>query len=526
MKNFLIIPMDDRPCTYNFPKQLGEMYGANIIMPSKLAMGNLERVADIKKIQALIQAKLREIQGIIISSDTLIYGGLIPSRRVSETFEELAKNLLILKEIKKTNPNIPIYVCSTIMRISNSNENQEEKTYWNKYGELIHKYSYMVDQFSITTDHEYDQYIDKLILDPMSHENDVMEVFNQIPKEILRDYIEGRFRNFKINKLLLKWVKEGIIDYLVICADDSSEKGFNVIEKRLLNRTLDKVSGLKEKVCIYPGTDEAISLLLGKMINKKENFIPKFYAKYSKGTRGSFTVTMYEGVPLKETLSNQIKAIGGTLVHSEASADIILYFHTPSEEQEDQYLNAIFKKETKVIPEEIIEADIQNIKKDIDSSKLVLIDIAYANGANHDFMTKLSQTVDIKKLLSFSSWNTTGNSIGTALAHSCIRSITKNRHIKIFEELHYTFLLERFLDDWFYQGFARLEFVRNGKYPFNQEELEKLKEMVEHLSKTFLKLQKGSTLTRNLILEKAELNSVSFPWKRIFEVDISCSVKL
>ena len=55
--NIFILPMDDRPCTYNFPKQLAEISGANVIIPPKEIMGNLDKVADTKKIVSLLVNK-------------------------------------------------------------------------------------------------------------------------------------------------------------------------------------------------------------------------------------------------------------------------------------------------------------------------------------------------------------------------------------------------------------------------------------------------------------------------------------
>ena len=50
MQNFLVLPMDERPCTYNFPKQLGEMAGAKIYIPPREILGNLEKIANYKEL--------------------------------------------------------------------------------------------------------------------------------------------------------------------------------------------------------------------------------------------------------------------------------------------------------------------------------------------------------------------------------------------------------------------------------------------------------------------------------------------
>jgi hypothetical protein len=529
MKNtsILVLPMDDRPCTYNFPKQLGAMAGVNLLIPPREMMGNLEHPADRKKLAKWVLAKAPEIECVILSVDALAYGGLIPSRKSRETFEEVAKELLVIKELKKLQPNIVIIACCTILRISNSNENDEEKPYWSDFGEIIYRYSQLMDKYYLVKEDDYDQYNAEKIINPVTSEPEIIELRDRIPTEIIKDYISGRFRNFRLNKLMLKWTKEGLIDYLVICADDSSPHGFNVIEKRVFNKVLEKLPPLRSKVSIYPGTDEAISLLLAKYLNKKENFLPKFYVRYSKTGKGAFLITMYEGIALKETITSQVRAVGGLLVNTPETADIILYLHTTDEVQEDQYLNAVFKKPTLPVPMEIIESDITSIRRELPKC-IALIDIAYANGGDHEFMTRLSRNLDLKQLLTYSAWNTAGNSIGLALAHSSIRFMAKDKDNPELDKEHYQFLFERFLDDWLFQGFQRIKFIQSNPFPLFPSDLAKMKSVAENIGQKFLNLHKDTKLPPQGIrtLEAIDLESVSFPWNRAFEMEITCRAKI
>lgn len=502
--------MDDRPCTYNFPLQIGRIYGAEIISPPKEKMGNLKKTANKEWIINWIKENSNFIDGLVLASDTLAYGGLIPSRRNYDSFEKVADNLKVIIDVKKNNPDLSIYVCSTILRISNSNENQEEKDYWKDYGELIHKYSFLCDKNYLINEANYDQYNIENILNINTQNEEIKSLKEKIPDDILKDYINGRLRNFKLNKLLIKWVKEGYIDYLSICADDSSQYGFNILEKKIFNRIIESTPKVKEKINVYPGADEAISSLVAGIINKKNNFKPKFFPVYSKYSKGNELITMYEGIPLKNTLLSQIQAINGEIVNDRDIADILLYLYTSDISQEDQYLKSAYNETIKPVPIEI-----KNEFKDylnLDSNKpKVLIDLAYANGADNSFISDLIINYDIKKLLSFSSWNTTGNSIGTALSHSSLAYLGKlNKTFSEYE--HYKFLIERFFDDWVYQGFSRLKYVSQNGYKLDKDQLNKLKDLYKNDLEHYI--------DTNDNFKNIKIKNIYFPWERPFEVGI------
>ena len=78
---------------------------------------------------------------MVVSLDTIVYGGLIPSRRSSKTLEELLERLNKLKSILKTKQT-KIYAFSSIMRISNNNYNEEEKE---KIKEYVEKDGYTLE---------------------------------------------------------------------------------------------------------------------------------------------------------------------------------------------------------------------------------------------------------------------------------------------------------------------------------------------------------------------------------------------
>ena len=229
------IPIDNRPVCYNLAKDIADIdKNIELILPPRELLGDLKKIAERDALLNWLQS-LENIDTLILSLDTLVYGGLIPSRRTEESFEDLQKRLEVIKPILKGKN---VYAFSSIMRISNNNYNEEEKLYWKDYGVKIFEYSFSGGKIN-----------------------------NGIPQEILDDYLKTRERNFKINKLYLKWQEENIFHTLIFSKDDCAEFGFNVDEAK----ELEKLGGITKT-----GADEIPLTLLARSIKKALKVYPKF----------------------------------------------------------------------------------------------------------------------------------------------------------------------------------------------------------------------------------------------------------
>ena len=174
------LPIDNRPVCYTMPEIISGIDDCvEFSIPPRNLLGDLTKTADIDGIFKWLE-NLSEQDVIIMSLDTLIYGGLIPSRRGKETLGELKLRLEKLKKLLLSK-GAKIYAFSSIMRISNNNYNEEEKEYWAQYGKKIFEYSYNM------------------------HKNGFAQT--DVPPEIIKDYLETRKRNFEVNKIYLDWQK-------------------------------------------------------------------------------------------------------------------------------------------------------------------------------------------------------------------------------------------------------------------------------------------------------------------------------
>ena len=173
------IPIDNRPVCYNLAKDITSIdENIELFIPPREFLGDLKKNAGVNEILEWLE-NLPACDAMVLSLDTIAYGGLIPSRRgvndkgIIENYDDIKRRVERLKP--------------------------------KDWGKKIFEYSF--------------------------------SGFNGgIPSEILEDYLETRRRNFEINKLYLEWQKEGIFDTLIFSKDDCAPKGFNVEEAQELER--------------------------------------------------------------------------------------------------------------------------------------------------------------------------------------------------------------------------------------------------------------------------------------------------
>ena len=227
--NIAFLPIDNRPVCYTLPYMISKTDRCvNLLLPERNLSGNLNKPSNINKIFEFLE-NLQDIDAIILSLDTIAYGGLITSRRSDDSLETVQSRL---EKLKKIIQGKKVYAFSSIMRISNNNINQEEKEYWNIYGKKIFEYSYNF------------------------HKNKITET--DIPQDILNDYLNTRKRNFEINKIYLEWQRQGIFEMLIFSKDDCAEYGLNIMEAQ----ELSELGGY-----VKTGADEIPLTLLSRAYN-------------------------------------------------------------------------------------------------------------------------------------------------------------------------------------------------------------------------------------------------------------------
>src|SRR5690554_3404365 len=92
------LPLDERPCNYRFPLDLFADTDLQIVIPSISVMGRKKQPADYEKIKKFLLTEIVNAYGAVISIDTLLYGGIVPSRLHYLSEDEIAARLELLVE--------------------------------------------------------------------------------------------------------------------------------------------------------------------------------------------------------------------------------------------------------------------------------------------------------------------------------------------------------------------------------------------------------------------------------------------
>ncbi len=392
-----VIPIDNRPVCYNLFKDIADIdESIELFIPERKMLGDLTKSADIKGLFEWLK-QVPQVDAMVISLDTIAYGGLIPSRRCPETFEEIKARVEELKEILKEN-NSRIYAFSSIMRISNNNVNQEEKEYWNKYGKKIFDYSYQTHKLGC------ESCIERLI-----------------PDDILDDYLNTRKRNFEINKLYLEWQKEGLFDTLVFSKDDCAEYGFNVQEAQ----ALEKLGGFTKT-----GADEIPLTLFARAVQGKMKVCVEFTEPEYKNL-----ISNYEDVSIEKSVMGQL-SLANIEVVEPSQADLKLVVNNFKEHQGE----IVMKRPTELFSGKFELTD-----------NVMIADVRNANGADNAFVEHFISSKMNEKFYGYSAWNTSANTLGSLLCAGKVKFLAKKYNHTAFQKLETI----RLLDDWAYQANVR-----------------------------------------------------------------------
>ena len=392
------VPIDNRPVCYTLPKLIAAIDSEiELIMPDRKYLGGLNKPADVEKLFEWMLT-VSDIDAAVLSLDTLAYGGLIPSRRCSDSFEEIRNRIFTLREILE-GKNCKVYAFSSIMRISNNNYNEEEKEYWSQWGKKIFEYSYL------------------------SHKtNGKCRIETGIPSEILDDYIETRRRNFEINKIYLDWQKKGLLDTLIFSKDDCAQYGFNVQEAQVLER----MGGY-----IKTGADEIPLSLLSCAISGDIKICPIFLEPKCKDL-----ISNYEDISIESSVYGQLE-LAGCKISSEEEADILLYVNN-------------FKKHQGEIVMKVSTEPFRRVWCP-PQKPYMIADVRFANGADNFLVKQIFDHPADEMFCGFAAWNTSANTLGSLICAAKVKFLAKKYNKESFLKLQMT----RFMDDWAYQANCR-----------------------------------------------------------------------
>nr|WP_010133170.1 DUF4127 family protein [Microbulbifer agarilyticus] len=501
----LALSVDGRPVTREQVQLLARIADCELLCPPVESLGYFRQPADRDQLADWVMQNAASADGFIFSLDMLVYGGLVPSRFIEDVGPSLEARLELLKDLKQHYPDKPLYGFCATMRMSNNNENEEEKLYWAQHGTDIWSWSYFSDRYACLHDQEDKERAEKARV--------------KIPETIQRDYLSTRARNFSVTQKVLAMVEDKIIDRLVLPQDDTAEYGFNIGERRQLQSWVARKQ-LHDNVLIYPGADEVIYTLLAHQVQvleqRRHNSVSpiKIAVRAHHPSALAAMVARYEDRPVMESIHCQVDAAGAVIVECEEEADVVLAVHCRGKVQGDWAMQYPLSEDLGLDDEWLakLQRDVREAHRPI-----AILDLAYANGGDPELLSVLEDTSNVRlsTLQGYSGWNTASNSIGSLVAqlcfsvspqsqaHSTENSREQNRHL----------LAIRLLDDYLYQSrFRQILRERQQSLSLADGDIELLREVYLDTARQWLQ-QQGFT--------DVVLDDVYFPWRRSFEVGLS-----
>lgn len=500
MKKIILLPLDERPCNYRYPSLLPKA-GYELLLPPKGIMGDKKKPADTAAIAAWLSEHIGEVDACVLSLDTLIYGGIVPSRLHHETQETLIKRAATVEELRRRNPAVKLYLFELIMRCPDYSSSDEEPDYYDDYGRELHLYGRYT-------------HLEKLGKLTEEDRAEFEKIKRKIPADILHDFTERRKTNLAVLMHNLEYIKRGIADYFVVPQDDAAVYGFTSMDQMTVRSYL-KENTLHMKTAMYPSADDTGLSLLARAVCALEGVRPKIFVQYASSKAGG-VVPFFEDRALDETVQYHILCVHGQRVYSLPEADIVLALNMGSRMCEGDDPARV----TAYDVERNLAAFVSYIGYALGEGKVVAVgDVAYCNRGDEELIRILNSENLLMRLSSYAGWNTSSNTIGTALSAAVHFRLGKD------DTGRRRFLLHRYFEDIGYMAHTRAyvterELPAMGLNYFRTDgENGAVARLVERETATYMQ----SHFPEIAALVKTV--HVKMPWRRMFETDITLEIE-
>jgi len=497
-EKILFISHDNRPVSCQQPIEVVSQLGYKIISPPP------ELLNQPDELWVWLNENAPTVKAAVISSDALLYGGLIPSRSHEISADELTARVKNFKLLRENNPYLQLYIFGSLMRtpMFGTPGDREEPDYYGQYGGQIFQLTALLDK----------QEIEEL---SRKEKNQLDELERNIPDEILDDYFARRLKNFSATTRLLDFTNDGFIDYFVIGRDDNAPLSQTHRENRHLLTYMENIGVGKDKAQSHVGIDEYPLLLLTRAVNDLSGTLPLVNVQFNRGVGGE-TIPDYSDESIADSIRDEILIAGGYFVSNPKRADLVLMVNTDPDGE-------TFEKHNSFPPQTFTKGEQKYFRRNAKKfSSLVedavnknlpvgIADVICANGSDNFLMEELRDKDLLFKLQAYGGWNTATNTSGFALGTGILAKKMSRKSIN-------RLLAYRYLDDWAYQANIRAMIAEElSKRPDGLQIYLNLGEHEEAIVKRENELMHDFAKKN---LPKIKKFTLSNPWHRMFECRI------
>ena len=484
----LYVPQDDRPVSLQYTVDTAREAGMTVLTPPQHLISGKTYQGQADQIMAWVEQNAGRADVMVLSTDTLIYGGLVDSRKHNIPLSTLQNRLKRIEGLKARNKNVRIYGFGTVMRSPRASGGGTEPAYYAEYGSTIFQIAALQD---------------KLDSGSLTQE-ETQKLKASVPVEYLQDWFDRRQKNMKINKELIDETRSGVFDYFALGHDDTSQLSQSALEGRYLNKYSKDIS--VEKYGSFPGADQLGLLLMARSRTDVSTEKPTFSVIYPLGGGGK-TLPGYEDQTIDKTIAQHVEAVGGTMV-TQGKPTVLLAVNTPLTTSTGESENF----ENFPMISNSTNAFVDRIQQAVDSGVNVSVaDIAFNNGADNTLVSAMYKRDLLYKIGAYNGWNTASNTVGYAIAQGLLLK-------SMSPEGHRDMLTQQYLDNWAYQANIRKDIyrmqdsIRTDNVRYSGELNERLEsylgERIQDFAEKYLKINPRTV-------------KATFPWGRLFETDIT-----
>ncbi|MFD6417984.1 DUF4127 family protein [Streptomyces sp. NPDC060194] len=490
MHTIALLPLDDRPACSRLPTQIAAVAGATALVPPAGLMPRLREPGDAEGLGEWLRKAAERADAAVVSLETLGHGGLIASRTQATTVAQVAARWEVLRGIAA-----PVHGVTLITRTPDSPDAMEEPAYWDPHGPALHRLSAAL--------HRAEEW---------GEPDGLTAAREAVPPEIRADFARRRLRNHALNLTALELAAEGVLESLVVGADDTAPWAVATAELRQLGFWRTRLEA-DARVAVRPGADEATSTLVARTLLGLLDAGPVTVTIEAVDASGLDRVAPYENIPVGRTAAGQVEACGAVVHAGDADADLVLLVHTPDGDG-DWAAGPLTKRHTAA--ERTARALADRAAAYVRAGRAVAVaDCAQPNGSDPLLADALLRTGTAHRLTAYAGWNTAGNTLGTVVAHA-VTAVAARRAGRFDERAHLDLLAHRFTEDHGYMTRLRAEArAELGSVPGRHDHVP-----ADHPVRA--RLAAGlDAYARRLPGFGAHLDpaSVHLPWHRTFEVD-------
>jgi len=291
-----LVPLDDRPVTAQLPVMLGRIAGVPVHVPPRILLGHYLHPGQPDRIIAWLNGRQnRGADAIVLSSDMLVYGGLVASRVPdSASYQDGYFRLRALRQVRATHPHAWIAAFGTIMRLAPTG---------------VPAIGSAAGFFAAYPTWTYLQQYANLHDPPLPQEREEAATLRAEAGPAFDAYLAARARNYAVDRTLIDAVSAGVVNRLVLGQDDAGPVGLHVKDVYGLEQAA-KASGAAGRIAIEPGADELGMVLVAHALARRTGWEPRVAVRYSTPLGAAYQDPL-EFAPIGVTIGHLIALCGG-----------------------------------------------------------------------------------------------------------------------------------------------------------------------------------------------------------------------